>query len=81
MVSAVIVFVVMFALDIAWARYTMSASKEKEIEASVWASLILVFSSIVTIGYVSNPWLILPAVAGAFVGTYVGIKYKKAAGS
>jgi uncharacterized membrane protein YhaH (DUF805 family) len=81
MLSAIVVFTVMFALDIVWARYTMSASRERAIEASVWASLIIVLSSIVTISYVSNPWLILPAVAGAFVGTYVGIKYKKAAGS
>jgi len=75
-IQALAVFAAMGALDVAWAFYTMSTAVKKPMEASLWASLIVVFSAIVTISYVSDPWLIIPAIGGAFVGTYAAIKLK-----
>jgi hypothetical protein len=36
-----------------------------------------VLGSIAVINYTTNHWLIVPAMAGAFCGTFVGMKIKK----
>jgi uncharacterized membrane protein YfcA len=64
-------------LDFVWARYTITLVKKQAITSGGYAATIMLLNGIVTLTYVSNPWMILPAAAGAFVGTYLGGKLEK----
>lgn len=68
-----LIFAVMFALDVVWAWYTAALVAKRPGAASSWASAITALSGINTVSFVHDPWLILPAMAGAFVGTAFGM--------
>jgi hypothetical protein len=72
--QALIVFVALFALDLVWARYTSAITDRRRMLAGVYASAIIALSGYAAINYVNDPWMLLPAMAGAFFGTIVGIK-------
>lgn len=66
---AVAVFVVNFALDIVWAKYTMNIQARNPHWAGLWAVGIIAFSGGSVLLYTSQPLLLLPAALGAYVGT------------
>jgi hypothetical protein len=45
--------------------------------AAVWGSLTLLFGAFNVVSYTHDHWAVVPAVAGAFVGTYVAVKRSK----
>lgn len=65
------VFILMFALDMVWALYTQAMITASPVRASTFAALIQLLSAALVLEYVHDPMLIVPAVAGAFAGTYV----------
>jgi hypothetical protein len=71
------VFFGVIALDLVWARYIITTAEKRALRAAVNAALIMAITAIVTILYVSDPWAIIPATAGAFVGTYVSVWMQK----
>ena len=68
-----LVFGAMVALDFVWARYTQACAAKLRLPAAGYAALIMVFNGTVVLGYVHNAWMLIPAIAGAFVGTFLGI--------
>jgi uncharacterized membrane protein YfcA len=77
MTKALIVFAALFCLDLVWAKYTLAISAKRTVWAASYASAIIALSGYAAINYVNDPWMLLPAMAGAFLGTIVGIKYQK----
>jgi len=75
MIEYVIVFLSMFVVDVLYAIYLKSIENNKPLFASFMATIVFFVASIATIGYVDNHWLLIPACAGAFAGTWVGVKY------
>lgn len=73
----VAVFAVMFMLDFVWAEYTRAITASAALRASWWAMAIIVLGGAGQIGYTNNPWLLLPAAAGAFGGTFVALTIHK----
>lgn len=69
-----IVFGAMFVLDFVWAFYTKAIQKHRALASANWAVMILIFNGIAQIGYIGDPWLLLPAAAGAFGGTYLAMR-------
>jgi len=69
-----LVFASMLALDYVYAKYTQAAAHHKPTAAGLWASGILPLNYVVITGYLDNPWMLLPAVAGAFCGTWYATK-------
>ena len=61
------------ALDIVWAGYTIAMVEKKAVTSSVYAMAIYAFGGLIIIGYTDHPWLLFPAVAGAFCGTYIAV--------
>ena len=45
--------------------------------ASFWSVACYILGSMAVINYTTNHWLVIPAMAGAFFGTLVGMKIKK----
>jgi hypothetical protein len=54
----------------------MKVADKNALHASFWGSIIILFGAVSTTSYVEDHTLILPAVLGAFIGTYITIKYK-----
>lgn len=74
MLNAFLVFGIVFAMDLVWARYTAAITAHRHILAGTYASAIIALSGYAAINYVNDPWMLLPAMVGAFCGTVVGIK-------
>jgi hypothetical protein len=77
MLQALLVFAAMFSLDLIWARYTYALTKRQPLGSSISAVGIVFANSVVTLGYVSDPWMILPAALGAFTGTWVAVRFER----
>jgi hypothetical protein len=52
-------------------------NNKKQIVIVIISTIITTFPLIFYWKYTTNHWLMIPAVAGAFVGTFVGMKIKK----
>lgn len=72
----VIAFAAMAALDFVWGNYTRNVADGRRVPSALWAAGIVFFNATVTLAYVGDHWTILPAAAGAFVGTYFSVKPK-----
>lgn len=67
-------FVAVFVLDLCWVYYVRQVDRGTPMAAGLWASFLFLTSAAATVSYVENPKLLVPAVAGAFFGTVVGVK-------
>lgn len=77
---AVGTFLAMAALDFVWTKYTYSVTKKYPHWASGWASAIALLAGAAQIAYTKNPWLLIPAVLGAYAGTYLAVEWEKTSG-
>lgn len=73
MVDALIVFATVFALDLLYARYMPAVAEHRKLAAGSYAAAIIACSGYAAVNYVNDPWMLLPAMAGAFAGTIVGM--------
>ena len=73
----IVVFFAVFFTDVASTYYLKAVQNNKPLIASVWATVVTLTASIVVIEYTTNNYMLIPALMGAFVGTYVGMKFKK----
>jgi len=72
----IITFFAIFFLDIVNAWYIKAISDNKPFIASFWAVFVTLASCVAIINYTRDNMMIIPALLGAFVGTYVGIVIK-----
>jgi len=73
----IFVFFLLFFLDIAWSFYINKVKDGSALQAASCAAGLFGLGAISTISYVQNPYLLIPAVMGAFCGTYVGVLLNK----
>lgn len=74
MISYLSAFFGVAALDIVWAKYTYALTARAPWRAGIFASSIFILNGTVTIGFVSDPWLLIPAALGAFAGTAIAVR-------
>lgn len=77
MILYALVFIVMAINDWVWSRYIAEVGAKRAARAAVWGSLTLLFGAFNVVSYTHDHWAVVPAVAGAFVGTYVAVKRSK----
>ena len=77
MIDYVTTFFAIFLLDVVYTYYLRCVADNSVLGASFWSVACYILGSVAVINYTTNHWLILPAIAGAFVGTFVGMKIKK----
>jgi uncharacterized membrane protein YfcA len=65
----------MLFTDIVYTLLLKSVQNDKPFAASIWASAITFLGGIAVINYTTDNMMIIPAVLGAFVGTYIGMKF------
>lgn len=75
MIKWIAIFLALFFTDIVWALYIRWSSRGKATRAGI-ASIFIYVVSAFTIGeFIKDIWILIPASAGGFCGTYVTIKY------
>ena len=77
MIDYITTFFAIFLLDVVYTYYLRCIADNHVLGASFWSVACYILGSIAVINYTTNHWLIIPAIAGAFVGTFVGMKIKK----
>lgn len=70
-------FLALVILDFLWGRYIQSVNGTTPFMAGFWALLIFSVGGMVTLAYVNNKWLLIPASLGAFIGTFISVKWKQ----
>ena len=71
------VAVCMFLADICWAYYFIKIDERKSAAAGMWAVLIYMFGAFTVTSYMQDKTLIVAAMIGSFLGTYLTVEYKK----
>jgi uncharacterized membrane protein YfcA len=66
-------FFALFFVDIGYVLYMQNVQKRKKIVASTYATLIFILNSVVIINFTEDKFLLIPAIIGAFAGTYAGM--------
>lgn len=74
LLHALAVFVGVALLDIMWAWYIQHTAQNDAWRASLTAVGLTVFGAGLTLEYVHNRWLLIPAGLGAFAGTFIPLK-------
>jgi hypothetical protein len=64
-------------VDFVWAKYIAHTSKSNAMKASFYSALLTIIGAVVTMTYVDDHRMIIPAALGALVGTYLAIKLDK----
>ena len=77
MIEYLTTFFAIFLLDIVYTYYLRCVQYDQALKASTWSVACYILGSVAVINYTTNHWLILPAIVGAFCGTFVGMKLKK----
>ena len=76
-IESIITFFSIFLLDVVYTYYLRCVADNNVLGASFWSVACYLLGSVAVISYTTNHWLIIPAVAGAFCGTFAGMKIKK----
>jgi hypothetical protein len=63
--------------DVFWTLYFLEVGNKSAAKAALWATLIIVLGGFNVTMYGESPWYIAAAAIGAFMGTYLTVKYKK----
>ena len=77
MLDYIVTFFAIFLLDVVYTYYLRCVQNNNVLGASIWSIACYLLGSLAVINYTTNHWLLLPAIAGAFCGTYVGMIIKK----
>lgn len=73
--ECVSVFAALFALDFVWSRYTRALNVSSAVIAANYAVAIILLGGFSIVSYTTNHWLLIPAAAGAWAGTWGSIKW------
>ena len=68
--TAIGVFLAVLVADFLWARFIIATSARRAIPAATYSALIIIAGGVTTLAFVESPWYLIPASAGAFVGTW-----------
>jgi len=74
--KSVMVFFAMALADLFWTLYYFGVEKRQAFIASFWSVMILMCGMITTFSYIQDRRLMVPAIFGAFLGTYGAVKWK-----
>ena len=75
--SFLFVFLAITIADVCWTFYFIKIEERKSVAAGIWGSIIYICGAFSVLSYTQDKTLIIPAVLGAFIGTYFTIEYKK----
>jgi hypothetical protein len=72
---ALLVFICAIIVDWCWGCYIRRSATGNAIKAANWGLCILLLGVFNTLSWLENRWMLLPLYAGAWIGTFVVIKW------
>lgn len=73
--TALTVFVVYVFFDILYALYVICVSRKQALAASFTGSALYSLGAVGVMNYTHNVLYLIPLSLGAFIGTYIAVKY------
>lgn len=77
MLEYIVTFIAVFLTDVLYVNLVKSIQQDLHWRAAFWGMVVTFASSIAIINYTNDNLAIVPALAGAFFGTFFGIKLRK----
>jgi hypothetical protein len=77
MLTYLITFIAVFLTDVLYIYFIKSIQDNKALQAAFWSVVVTGTASITVISYTEDHWALIPALAGAFCGTLVGMQVRK----
>lgn len=74
-INSLLVFTFMFIIDVVWTDYFIYVEKRRALPAGICSVIIYGLGSYTTLKWVEEPLYVVPAVIGAFFGTYCTVRY------
>lgn len=74
--SYTITFFAVGVTDLLYVMYVRSVQQNAPIQAAWWSLVVTFTNSIAVINYTEDHWALVPALLGAAVGTYLGMRYR-----
>jgi hypothetical protein len=71
------VFVMTAIVDWMWGKYIIHTSERSAFKSAMYSSLLTAMGAYITISFVSDHRMLVPAIFGAFFGTYLTVKMSK----
>lgn len=73
--TALTVFVVYILFDILYALYVICVSRQQALAASLVSAVLYSLGAYGVMSYTHNMLYLIPLGLGAFIGTYIAVKY------
>jgi uncharacterized membrane protein YfcA len=77
MTAYVVTFLAVFATDMLYVYFVKSIQQDQPLSAGLWSMVVTLTASIAVINYTEDHYALIPALLGAFAGTWLGMKIKK----
>ena len=77
MISYAVTFLAVFATDLIYVYFVKSIQQNRPLSAGLWSMVVTLTASIAVINYTEDHYALIPALLGAFAGTWLGMKIKK----
>jgi hypothetical protein len=77
MIWWIIIFFLDMFISYTWATSVQAISNKKAMKAALWSSALSLAGAVSIISFTENRWLIIPAVIGGAIGTYLSVKFNK----
>jgi len=71
------VMIAMAIADVCWTYYFINVEERKSLAAGIWAVSIYMFGAFTVTSYMQDKTLIIAAMIGSFIGTYLTVEHKK----
>jgi hypothetical protein len=72
-----IAFAAMVLTDFFWVLTVRSVRDDRPLASGVWAIFLFLTAAVGTISYITDHWLLVPAAAGTFLGTVLGVLWNR----
>lgn len=72
-----LVFLATTFVDVAWTKYTLAVAAKHAVRASLWSTIIVAVGAFSVLSYTQDNLALIPAAAGAFVGTFWAVRREK----
>ena len=76
LVTAAIVFVTYVVVDVLYAAYILAVGDRRAVRAAALSSVIYSLLAFGVVTYAKNVAYVVPLAAGAFVGTYITVRWR-----
>lgn len=71
--KSVAVCLAMVVTDFIWAKWMASVAGNEALHGALWSTGTILLGGFVTISYVHDRRLLVPAAVGGFIGTYIAM--------